>query len=69
MRLNAATFLALVLNNPMVLMRSRIFASPNRIIFSGVSAAANRPGVALFTPTSVACADSTTATKRVKGSW
>ena len=34
---------------------------------AGVSASANRAGVALLTPTSVACADSTTATSRVNG--
>ncbi len=36
-------------------------------IFSGVSAAANSAGVALLTPASVACADSTTATSSVNG--
>ena len=35
--------------------------------FAGVSARAKRAGVALFTPASVACADSTTATSRVNG--
>ena len=32
---------------------------------AGLSATANSPAVALLTPTSVACADSTTATRRV----
>jgi hypothetical protein len=52
----------------MVLILSVSFASPSLISFSGVSAALNRSGVALFTEESVACADSTTATRRVKGS-
>ena len=44
-------------------------AAPRRApsIFCGVSATANSAGVALLTPTSVACADSTTATSRVNG--
>src|SRR5262249_44132794 len=40
---------------------------PNAAIFSGVSAAANSAGVALLTPASVACAESTTATSSVNG--
>ena len=59
------TFFALVRNRPMVLMKSRTLASPSFTIFSGVSAAANSAGVALLTPASVACADSTTATRSV----
>src|SRR6202162_4861893 len=51
----------------MVLMRSRTLASPSATIFSGVSAAANSAGVALLTPASVACAESTTATSKVNG--
>src|SRR5580700_4652283 len=51
----------------MVLIRSRTLASPSAAIFSGVSASANRAGVALLTPASVACADSTTATRSVNG--
>jgi hypothetical protein len=35
---------------------------------AGVGAAANSPGVQRFTAASVVCADSTTATSRVKGS-
>ena len=46
-------------------MKSRTFSSPSAAIFSGVSAAANSAGVALLTPASVACADSTTATSSV----
>jgi hypothetical protein len=51
----------------MVLIRSRTLASPSATIFSGVSASANSAGVALLTPASVACADSTTATSSVNG--
>src|ERR1700722_2696015 len=51
----------------MVLISSSTRPTPRAAIFSGVSAIANRVGVALFTPASVACADSTTATSRVKG--
>src|SRR6266700_5799269 len=51
----------------MVLMYSRTFSSPSASIFCGVSATANSARVALLTPASVACADSTTATRRVKG--
>ncbi len=60
-------FFDLVLNRPMVRMESRSRGSPSFSIFSGVSATANRRRVALLTPTSVACADSTTATSRVNG--
>src|ERR1700744_766202 len=51
----------------MVLMVSRSFSSPSAIILSGVSATGNNSRVALLTPASVACADSTTATRSVKG--
>src|SRR6266446_5704425 len=51
----------------MVLMQSRSFSSPSASIFCGVSATSNNTRVALLTPASVACADSTTATRRVKG--
>src|SRR5580692_7285491 len=51
----------------MVLMQSRTFSSPSASIFCGVSATANSARVALLTPASVACADSTTATRSVKG--
>ena len=51
----------------MVLIRSVILSTPSSTIFSGVSASLNSAGVALLTPASVACADSTTATSRVKG--
>src|SRR4051812_21877060 len=61
------TFFALVRNSPMVLINSRTRSSPSAAIFSGVSASANKAGVALLTPASVACADSTTATSSVNG--
>src|SRR3954447_12946494 len=48
-------------------MNSRTCSSPSAAIFSGVSAAANSAGVALLTPASVACAESTTATSSVYG--
>src|SRR6202047_4541867 len=51
----------------MVLMYSRNRSSPSASIFCGVSATANSARVARLTPASVACADSTTATKSVKG--
>src|SRR5437016_14202803 len=51
----------------MVLMASRSFSSPSASIFCGVSATANSARVARLTPASVACADSTTATRSVKG--
>ena len=51
----------------MVLISSRTLSSPSAAILAGVSAAANRAGVALLTPASVACADSTTATSSVNG--
>src|SRR6266404_7053254 len=51
----------------MVLMVSRNFSSPSASIFCGVSATSNNARVALLTPASVACADSTTATRSVKG--
>ena len=40
-------------------------ASPSAIIFSGVSTLGNNRAVARLTPSSVAWADSTTATSRV----
>ena len=49
----------------MVLISSRTRSSPSAAIFSGVSASLNSAGVALLTPASVACADSTTATSSV----
>jgi len=49
----------------MDLISSRTFSSPSAAIFFGVSAAANRAGVALLTPASVACADNTTAISSV----
>ena len=48
-------------------MCSRIASSPRASIASGVGAAANNALVARFTPTSVACAERTTATSRVNG--
>src|SRR5262249_49884708 len=50
-----------------VLISSWTRSSPSAAIFSGVSAAANSAGVALLTPASVACAESTTATSSVNG--
>ena len=64
---SAMTFFALVRNRPIVLMRSRTLSSPSASIASGVSASAKSGRVALLTPASVACAESTTATSRVKG--
>src|SRR5437870_13703480 len=52
----------------MVLMYSRRRSSPSATILAGVSATLNEAGVALLTPASVACADSTTATMSVNGS-
>ena len=60
------TFFALPRHRPMVRMYSPTSSSPSASIFSGVSAAANSARVALLTPASVACADSTTATSSVK---
>src|SRR5689334_23593834 len=51
----------------MVLMYSRKRSSPRSSIFCGVSAISNKARVALLTPASVACADSTTATSNVNG--
>src|SRR5215469_5141154 len=51
----------------MVLMYSRKRSSPRSSIFCGVSATLNSSRVARLTPASVACADSTTATRSVKG--
>ena len=58
---------ALVRKSPIVRIISVSRSSPSASIFCGVSAIANKAGVALLTPTSVACADSTTATSRVNG--
>ena len=60
------TFFALVRKRPIDLMSSRTRSSPSASIFSGVSASAKSFGVALLTPASVACAESTTATRKVK---
>ena len=49
----------------MVRISSVTFASPSLTIFCGVSALAKSAGVALLTPASVACAESTTATSSV----
>ena len=57
-------FLALELKSPMVLMCSFNPASPSASIASGVSTF-EKLLVALFTPTSVAWADKTTATSGV----
>src|SRR5687767_5535430 len=48
-------------------MYSRTQSSPSATIFFGVSAALKSGRVALLTPASVACADSTTATSSVNG--
>src|SRR5262249_48364896 len=64
---NAMRFFALVRKRPMVLINPCTRSSPSVAIFSGVSAAANSAGVALLTPASVACAESTTATSNVNG--
>ena len=61
------TFFALVRKSPIVLIASRKRSSPNATIFSGVSTCAKSGAVALLTPLSVACADSTTATSNVYG--
>lgn len=61
----AMTFLAFVRNSPIVLMCSISAASPKSSIFCGVSTCVNRFFVALLTLTSVACADSATATSKV----
>ena len=58
---------ALVLNNPMVLMCVLRPASPKARMACGVLAKANKPSVALFTLTSVACADKITAMSNSKG--
>ncbi len=50
----------------MVLIMSVRRSSPRSSIFCGVSARAKSGPVALFTPASVACADSATATSSVK---
>jgi hypothetical protein len=65
---SATTFLALPRHSPIVRICSATPSSPSATIFAGVLAALNRPLVALFTDTSVACADSATATTSVKGS-
>ena len=61
------TFLAFMRKRPMVLMRSCRSSTPSATILRGVSATLNSGLVALLTPASVACAESTTATSRVKG--
>ncbi len=60
-------FLALLLYRPSVRMWRFRPSSPSASILAGVSATANSSCVALFTPTSVAWAESTTATRSVKG--
>src|SRR5262249_9864596 len=67
LRDSAMTFFALVRNRPIVLMYARTRSSPSAAILAGVSAAANKAGVALLTPASVACAESTTAISSVNG--
>ena len=58
----AATFAALALYRPMVLMYGFRPSSPSAAMAAGVFTTGNRRRVALLTPTSVACADSVTAT-------
>ena len=54
-------FFALVRNRPMVRMYSVSAGRPRARTLAGVFATTNRRRVALFTPTSVACAESSTA--------
>ena len=61
----AMTFFAFMLKKPRVRIASTSLVSPNASIFCGVSTLAKRGRVALFTPTSVDCAESTTATSSV----
>src|SRR5690606_35708706 len=63
----AITFAALALNRPMVLMYCFSPSSPRARIAAGVLATGNRRRVALLTPTSVAWADSATATSNSNG--
>ncbi len=51
----------------MVLMKGINPSSPSAAIWAGVLAVRNRTSVALFTDLSVAWADSTTDTSKVKG--
>ena len=57
---------ALLRKSPMVRMCSISRSSPSASIFAGVSATLKSASVARLTPLSVACADSATATSRVK---
>jgi len=59
------TFLALVLNKPIVLIASRNASSPRSTICFGVFTRSNNGLVAILTLASVACAESTTATSKV----
>ena len=63
---SASTFFALARHRPTVRIWSAMPPSPSAAIFSGVSAMAKSFFVALLTPASVACAESTTATSMVK---
>jgi len=56
------TFLALVLNKPIVLIAFRSDSSPKSIIWRGFLMRSNNRRVAMLTLASVAWADSTTAT-------
>jgi len=60
--LSAMTFLALVLNSPMVLIASRSRSSPKSTICFGVLMRAKRGRQAMLTLASVAWAERTTAT-------
>ena len=66
-RESAMTFLALAAIKPDRLDNLLKPDAPSATIVAGVSAIANSRRVALLTPVSVACADSTTATSKVKG--
>ena len=61
----ATIALALLRNSPIDLMYGISPSSPSATIAAGVLATLNSRSVALLTPTSVACADRITATKRV----
>ncbi len=67
MRHAAITLRALALNNPMVAMCGFNPSSPRARMASGVLAIGYRRRVALFTPTSVACAERITATSSSNG--
>src|ERR1700709_1288584 len=63
----AITFFAFVRNNPMVLMYSVTPSSPSASTLAGVLATGYMRRIALFTETSVACADSITEISNSNG--